>query len=69
MEHKNFFVEDNEGNYLVLKYKDYGGLREKLTMQFYFKLKGFYVFFFTLVDEYEKLSRKCTWFAVKLTND
>lgn len=54
--------------YHVLRFKkDASGQRERLTMQFYFKLRGFYVFFFTLADESQKLDRKYTWFVVKKT--
>lgn len=66
-DHQNdfFFVEDKNGQYLSIRFKKPILKEENITLQYYFKNKAFYVFFFTLTNEREKLDRKHTWFAVK----
>jgi hypothetical protein len=59
-------VESKGGAYLNIRVKQDHNL-EQIHFQMYTKNKTYYTFFFTLINEREKLDRKHTYFAVRKT--
>mmetsp|Transcript_38034 Transcript_38034/g.58060 ORF Transcript_38034/g.58060 Transcript_38034/m.58060 type:complete len:206 (-) Transcript_38034:3186-3803(-) len=64
--HKYTIVEGKNGAYMNVRIKADHNL-ENIKLQSYFKTKNYYLFFFTLVNEKEKLERKNSYFVVRKT--
>lgn len=61
-------VEDKRGNYMTLRIKNESS-DDQLRLQMYARNKNHFVFFFSLIDDREKLDRKHHFFAIKKSKE